>query len=268
MTKECSYAAATTAVPGDQKCGKSEASVPKNERQTSSSSLRAKSVGLIAVIFYAVVTAAVSFYLYFIVSESEENGLQVQFDADASIVLDSIEDITITKLEALSSLAVAFTSQAIANNNTWPFVTLNSFHERAASVRSISGALFLEILPVVSDEDRAEWEAYSVQRLGWVGGGRAYEAQQAKDDAGRSRERVLNGGDTQLQQGSDDIFPRPPSPTIPVEGPPLEFAAGSSNRIYAIDKNLAPYVDPGPGYYGTLAYGRQDFAFSANVHVF
>lgn len=223
---------------------------------------------LAVILILVVAVFAASLTLYYVATESEEDGFQEQFEADASIVLDSVEDIAMNKFQALSSLAVAFTAQAIANNNTWPFVTLNSFHERAASVRKISGALLLEILPIVTDDDRVEWEAYSVQRLGWVQGGRAYQKNEQGDanNAGKKLIRNLNGESSQLKEGSGLFQQPPPSPTL--EGPALDFSAsGSGNRIYSIDKNLSPYIDPGPGYYGTTLHQLLEGQSQLTVHV-
>jgi hypothetical protein len=130
---------------------------------------------------------------------------------------------------------VTFTAFAQEINSTWPFVTMNDFQERAASTRSLSGAYKVEILPIVTDQDRAEWEAYSVANKDWLDQGRAY---QSKYHIGASSRHL------QLQSG-DAV----------TGNVVLNFTAGASsisnisNRIFTLDSNSKVVVDPGPGPY-------------------
>ena len=60
--------------------------------------------------------------------------------------MDSFEEIVDQKIGALASLSVTFTSFARNENATWPFVVMNDFQQRAATARSLSDSLFLELL--------------------------------------------------------------------------------------------------------------------------
>jgi len=56
---------------------------------------------------------------------------------------------------------VALVAHGLAMENEWPFVTMTSFQERAATIMKLSGALYIGITPLVTRENRAKWENYS-----------------------------------------------------------------------------------------------------------
>ena len=93
---------------------------------------------LLSVISFCAVVAA-SLAQFYIIANAQEYEFQEQFEASAIQVLDSFEKTAMQKFEALSSLGVAFTAQALGqnlgqNHTSWPFVTLDDFQQRAASV--------------------------------------------------------------------------------------------------------------------------------------
>jgi hypothetical protein len=53
-------------------------------------------------------------------------------------------------------------------NQTWPFVTVDSFEERATRFRALSQTLFLTLSPIVWAEHRQEWERYTAAHNNWV----------------------------------------------------------------------------------------------------
>jgi hypothetical protein len=110
---------------------------------------------------------AVSLVVYFITTQAEAAEFKAQYDGNAIKVLKSFQQIVVEKIGSISSLDVAFTSYARSKNDTWPYVTMNDFQQRAATARKLSDALFLEILPIVSDNDRLKYEKYSLENMGW-----------------------------------------------------------------------------------------------------
>jgi hypothetical protein len=153
------------------------------------------------------------------------------FAGNANKVLISFQEILEEKIAAIASLGVTFTAFAKAENSTWPFVTMNDFQQRAASAKGLSDAYYLEILPIVSDEIRAEWEEYSVANKAWLSEGRAY---QEKFALGTSRQLKLEEGD----QVTGEVV--------------LSFTEGNSSiskRIFTFDETWATVTDPGPGPY-------------------
>ena len=75
----------------------------------------------------------------------------------------------------MAGLGVSCTAYARSVNAEWPFVTMNDFQQRSASARSLSGALFMELLPIVTGENRPAWEEYAVANKGWLDEGRDYQ---------------------------------------------------------------------------------------------
>jgi len=61
-------------------------------------------------------------------------------------------------------------------NSTWPLVKINKFQERSASTRSLSGALSVELVPIVTNETRTDWENFSRQNADWLVEGEEYQA--------------------------------------------------------------------------------------------
>jgi hypothetical protein len=59
----------------------------------------------------------------------------------------------------MSSLGVA---AIVDYTRTWPFVTLSSFQQRAATAKEESGALYVHINHMVSESDRKKWEEFVV----------------------------------------------------------------------------------------------------------
>ena len=67
------------------------------------------------------------------------------------------------------------TASAQETNSTWPYVTLHDFQQRSASTRSLSGAFYSVVLPIITDDTRKVWEQYSVANNWWLTEGREYQ---------------------------------------------------------------------------------------------
>jgi hypothetical protein len=129
------------------------------------------------VVFAATLLAAVgvSLAVKFIMEDTENDEYRAQYDESAFTVLTSFEEIAAQQLAAIGSLSVAATLHARSQpNTTWPFVTLNDFQQRADDIRLLSNSLFVSIIPVVTEEQRPAWEAYSKNNSGWMEESRAY----------------------------------------------------------------------------------------------
>ena len=107
----------------------------------------------------------------------ERSSINLRFLGLAATVSASFEGILEEKIAAITAFGVTITATAVANNSTWPFVTIDQFQQRSASSLSLSGCLFLELAPIVTDENRVAWEDYSVANTGWLTEGRQYQAE-------------------------------------------------------------------------------------------
>jgi len=59
-------------------------------------------------------------------------------------------------------------ASALETNSTWPFINMNNFQERSESTRSLSGVMTLNLLPIVTNETRADWEKFSNENSQWL----------------------------------------------------------------------------------------------------
>ena len=99
----------------------------------------------------------------------------VSFLGSAATIVASFEGILEEKIAAIAAFGVTMTASAIATNSTWPFVTIDQFQQRSASSGALSGCLYLQITPIVTDDNRFAWEEYSVANAGWLTEGREYQ---------------------------------------------------------------------------------------------
>ncbi len=129
----------------------------------------------VAVVMILVAAAtAISLAVFFITKNAEEDEFSTQYSGVANKILDHFEEIMI-EMSAVSGLAVAATTHAEQLTMLydtlseqfieefpidWPFVTLPNFQERAGNVRSLSGAIYISINPIVQADELPLWESY------------------------------------------------------------------------------------------------------------
>lgn len=114
--------------------------------------------------------ATVAFVIYYITTQAETDEFESQFEGISEKILASFLDI-VDNAGSIVSVGKAATIYGLDNkNSTWPFHTISNYQERAATARLLSGALFISMLHIVSDEDRDEWEKYVVgpERKKWM----------------------------------------------------------------------------------------------------
>ena len=63
-------------------------------------------------------------------------------------------------LGSVASVGVSITTHSINNGQTFPFVTLPNFENRAGNARHMSGALFVGIAPIVTRDNFEAWDEY------------------------------------------------------------------------------------------------------------
>ena len=140
-----------------------------------SRNVRRLRVLLILILILAAV--AVSGTIFYVTSEAEEESFEAEYNSVSKKVLESFTEIIGEKLGAVDALGAAATSFAIAQNMTWPFVTLNDFVYRTESTVALTESLLLEFLHVVTDDERAEWELYSMTHQEWFVQSLEYQAE-------------------------------------------------------------------------------------------
>ena len=115
---------------------------------------------LVVLVLIAAATA-ISVTIYFIIRNADIDEFQLEYEGSANKLVDSLQEV-LAEMAAISGIAVAATADALQTNatETWPFVTLTHFQERAGSARRMSGALYLSINPLVQSNQLSDWEQY------------------------------------------------------------------------------------------------------------
>ena len=110
-----------------------------------------------------VTASLVSAGVYSYTRNEEHRNFVTQFENNAFKVIESFHDLVEASLGAIDTMSVSFTSFAIRENLTFPFVTLPDFELRGANLRIASGASVVHYMPVVTDEMRPKWEEYAME---------------------------------------------------------------------------------------------------------
>ena len=106
------------------------------------------------------ISGALGFCAFYFARAREQDAFQMQFDKDAEHIIDSFNDLILqTRLE---TICYAFLSTS-ATSIPWPFVTMDTEFEAATfSILRHSLAIAAFFAPIVSDDDRLDWEAYAI----------------------------------------------------------------------------------------------------------
>ena len=114
----------------------------------------------------AIVGAAV---IYFVSHDTEVTSFEEASHDHAHKVLQGLGSSIDLTLGAVDSFVVSLSNYADASNSTWPFVTLPNHAIQFAKLRSLAKAFYLCLVPLVTLENRPEWEEYTVEHGGpWV----------------------------------------------------------------------------------------------------
>jgi hypothetical protein len=108
----------------------------------------------------------VSVVVFFLTKRAQQQQFDAQYYGAAAKITTSIGTV-IDKIDMINAVGMAATIQGMnedLNTTYWPFVTLPSFEQRVASAKASSGALLMSLMPIVSENDRDEWEFYSVEK--------------------------------------------------------------------------------------------------------
>lgn len=149
-------------------------------------------------------------------TQAEEKEFKAQWQGNSLQILRSFDAIVNEKFGAISTLVVAFTSYARGQNQTWPFVTINDFQQRAAIALKVSNAIYTHIMPIISADTREAWEEYAIQNTTWI------------DEA----------EDYIKSNGLDDVVSTGPLNNV-TRSPLLNFDCRIANRIISLDSTTA-----------------------------
>lgn len=129
---------------------------------------------VVVVLILIAAATGISLTVYFLTKNAEEEEFEVQYYGLADKIIEHFQDM-MQKMSAVSGLAVAATAHSESMEEmwaqkwgaleldipvAWPFVTLPNFQERGGNVRSLSGAIYVSINPIVTTEQLPYWESF------------------------------------------------------------------------------------------------------------
>jgi hypothetical protein len=116
------------------------------------------------------VTSAVSVALsvYFHTRNSETEAFEEHFQDSADKVFDGYLRQIDRTLGIADSFVLSLVSYATHTKQKLPFVTLPEFGKRLASIRTLAKGTLVVIYPLITLDQREQWQNYSLQHYDWV----------------------------------------------------------------------------------------------------
>jgi class 3 adenylate cyclase len=125
---------------------------------------------------------SVALVVYFYTSGSEKDDFEQQFISDSLKVFEAVGTSLDLTIGAADSFIVKVVSYAKYSNSTWPFVTVPDFAVQVAKLLGSSAAIHCNVYPLVSKNQRAAWEQYSLLNDAWVEDGISTQARNKNYD--------------------------------------------------------------------------------------
>jgi hypothetical protein len=113
-------------------------------------------------------TIGVAVFVHEYVSGQQHDEYETAYMDDSTKVIESVGEALDVKLGAVDAFDVTTVSYADSTGADWPQVTIPDFAVRAAKVRSLTGAVALQMYMVVNEEQKEAWEVYTSQNDHWV----------------------------------------------------------------------------------------------------
>ena len=103
----------------------------------------------------------VGYAVYHYTSTSEYRSFEETYMANSKLVLSTLGRNLDQILQSMDAFTVSMVSYAQASNQEWPFVVIPDFAVRADKVRTLASGVFINLYPLVTDEQRLEWENFT-----------------------------------------------------------------------------------------------------------
>ena len=102
----------------------------------------------------------------------EQRLTQCRLKTQFAFFADKIRDYSLSRarsfVKSIDFTIDTITSEAIVLNQSWPLVTVPHFETKGHHARSLSDADVIAFCPLVSEENRVDWEAYASEQQGWI----------------------------------------------------------------------------------------------------
>eukprot|EP00934_Nitzschia_sp_Nitz4_P004638 Nitzschia sp. Nitz4//scaffold197_size40390//30718//39231//NITZ4_007521-RA/size40390-augustus-gene-0.11-mRNA-1//1//CDS//3329540496//4628//frame0 len=163
----------------------------------------------IALSFLILVGALFPYGLHRIAAIHDEEQFDEEYDYFADQLGEAWQTQAREALIALDSIAVDMTLEASMSNYSWPLVTFPSFPVSSANARLMSPVIStLLVAPLVTDDDRQDYEEYTVENQDWMDASEQWHELTARQDS------------RALKQVYDEIYETLDQPLVaPTPGP-------------------------------------------------
>jgi class 3 adenylate cyclase len=92
----------------------------------------------------------------------------VKFNFFAKAISDSTEIKANRKFSSLRGLSKSITSYSMSAGRSWPLVSFPDFETQTSEVSNLSEAELIAFAPIVSKNEKSNWEAFAVENQGWI----------------------------------------------------------------------------------------------------
>lgn len=120
-------------------------------------------IRLVVACFLTVSTIVVATMVYIVTSRREADAFGVALLDFSSKVFENLCAELDQSLAAIDAFAVSAASSATAANMTWPFVVIPDVGTKLAKLRSVTKTAVATIVPMVTDDNLEEWNAFSIR---------------------------------------------------------------------------------------------------------
>jgi hypothetical protein len=136
----------------------------------------AKNLRIVVFAIFFTLCIALPIVVYKTMSKHQEESFYGTFHSHSTKVLDSFDVKLARQWTAVDSLRISLTSYASSSldreetskSYLWPYVILPDWDLRANNVRDMGDLLSIILSPVVTQQQRLEWQNYTQDNLGWL----------------------------------------------------------------------------------------------------
>jgi hypothetical protein len=110
----------------------------------------------------------ISTVVYVYLNGEENKDFNIVYESYAFQIFGSVGTQLEQNLATVDSFALGLVSYATFSNATWPFVTMPDSAVRMSKVRGQTKSSIVQILHLVSESNREEYETYTIENFGWA----------------------------------------------------------------------------------------------------
>lgn len=128
-----------------------------------------KRSGLIILALVAIMATIAGAATFVYASNSQQDEFESKVEVSSYEIADASQQKSQTIFSIINSLAITLSTYAKnTDSTTWPFETVPNFEEFVSQYRDVSQSHFIATIPFLNDDEKTQWEEYSVTEQGWI----------------------------------------------------------------------------------------------------